>query len=179
MIIGLAGYARSGKDEVAKILVRDYGYTRIAFADSIREFILKINPILESGHRVGEVVKEFGWDIAKSKTETRRLLQETGVVARELFGQEFWVEQALKKIGYETNVVFPDVRFKNEMVVLRQLEGKIFRVMREGVGPVNAHISESQIDDSYYDGYIPNNGTLEELEEYVHTFMKPYANKII
>jgi dephospho-CoA kinase len=103
----LAGYARSGKDEVAKILVRDYGYTRVAFADSIREFVLKVNPILETGYRVGEIVKEFGWDVAKSKMETRRLLQEVGVVARELFGEEFWVEQALKKIGYETGKDIP------------------------------------------------------------------------
>ena len=50
MIIGLTGYARSGKDTVAKILVDNYGYKRIAFADKIRELLVEINPILENGH---------------------------------------------------------------------------------------------------------------------------------
>lgn len=179
MIIGLAGYARSGKDEVAKILVKNYGFRRIAFADPIREFVLRVNPILESGHRIGELVKEFGWELAKSKDESRRLLQEVGLVARDMFGPNFWVDLAVKNISFGERVVISDVRFKNEMTVIRQLEGKTFRVLRDGVGPVNAHISETEIDDSYFNAYIPNNGTLEELEAYVDTLMKPYANKVI
>lgn len=179
MIIGLSGYARSGKDEVAKILVEKYGYKRMAFADPIREFVLKVNPILEDGHRIRELVEEFGWDVAKAKPETRRLLQETGVVARELFGQEFWVEQLIKHIGYETDIVIPDVRFKNEVSMIRQLEGKVFRVIRTGVKPVNAHVSETELDGAYFESYIPNEGTLEDLEAYVVNLMRPHANQIV
>ena len=40
MIIGLSGYAQSGKDEVAKVLVEDYGYKRVAFADKIKAPLL-------------------------------------------------------------------------------------------------------------------------------------------
>ena len=36
MIIGLSGYARSGKDTVAELLVLNYGFKRVAFADGIR-----------------------------------------------------------------------------------------------------------------------------------------------
>ena len=32
-IIGLSGYARSGKDEAAKVLVEELGFPRVAFAD--------------------------------------------------------------------------------------------------------------------------------------------------
>jgi len=179
MIIGLAGYARSGKDEVAKILVKNYGFRRIAFADPIREFVLRVNPILENGYRIGEVVKQFDWEIAKKQDESRRLLQEVGLVARDMFGPNFWVDLAIKDIKFGENVVISDVRFKNEVAAIRQLEGKIFRVMREGVGPVNGHISETELDDVYFNAYIPNNETLEDLENYVDTLMKPYANKII
>ena len=38
-VIGLTGYAQSGKDTVASILVEKYGYRRIAFADKIRDFL--------------------------------------------------------------------------------------------------------------------------------------------
>lgn len=179
MIIGLSGYARSGKDEVAKILVNKYGYTRVAFADSIRDFLLRVNPILENGKRLNESVKEFGWDITKSQTETRRLMQETGVVAREMFSEDFWIAQALKKIGFQDRVVISDVRFKNEMYAIRQLEGKTFRVIRTGVGPINSHVSENDLDGAYFDAYIPNEGTLEDLEAYVTNLMKPHANQII
>jgi hypothetical protein len=179
MIIGLAGYARSGKDEVAKILVNDYGFRRVAFADAIREFLLRVNPILENGNRLNETVKEIGWDLAKSRDETRRLLQEVGVTARDMFGQDFWVGIALKKLEFQSRIVVSDVRFKNEVYAIQQLEGKVFRVMREGVGPINNHVSETEIDDVYVNGYIPNNGTLEDLQEYVHNLMRPYANKIV
>jgi dephospho-CoA kinase len=39
MIIGLTGYAQSGKDTVANILVENYGYQRVAFADPIRALL--------------------------------------------------------------------------------------------------------------------------------------------
>ena len=179
MIIGLAGYARSGKDEVAKILVENYGFTRVAFADPIRQFLLRVNPILESGHRVGELVKEFNWNIAKSKDETRRLMQEIGVAAREMFGEDFWVNLAMEEAHFHENVVITDVRFKNEIASIHNMNGKIFRVMRDGVGPVNNHISETEIDTATVDGYIPNHETLEDLKEYVNQLMSSYANKVI
>ena len=46
MIIGLTGYAQSGKDTLANILVENYGYTRVAFADKIREFLYEVNPMV-------------------------------------------------------------------------------------------------------------------------------------
>lgn len=179
MIIGLAGYARSGKDEVAKVLVNKYGFTRVAFADPIREFLLKINPILDDGHRVEDFVKEFDWNIAKAKPETRRLLQDIGITAREMFGEDFWIGLALRKMEYKERVVVTDVRFRNEINAIHTLEGKVFRVMREGVGPVNGHISETDVDNAYVDGYIQNNGTLEDLEGYVDQMMSSYAYKIV
>ena len=42
VIIGLSGYAQSGKDTVANILVQHYGYKRVAFADKIRECLFAL-----------------------------------------------------------------------------------------------------------------------------------------
>jgi dephospho-CoA kinase len=78
VIIGLSGYARSGKDTVAELLVLNYGFKRMAFADGIREALSALNPILHDGMRLNEVVKEYGWELAKSKDEVRRLLQVLG-----------------------------------------------------------------------------------------------------
>lgn len=162
-IIGLSGYARSGKDTIAKILVEDYGYTRIGFADSIREFLLGINPILSDGHRLGEIVKFYGWEIAKAQTEVRRLLQETGTVARSLFGESFWIEMLLSKVGPEDKIVIPDVRFSNEAHMIQMLGGVVWRVSRPGVGPINSHISESDMESYEINATIDNSGTIEDL----------------
>lgn len=165
--IGLTGYAQSGKDTVAKTLIEEYGYKRVGFADPIRDFVLKINPILHDGRRIGEWVKEFGWDITKAQTEARRLLQDTGMVAREMFGEDFWVELAVSNIEPTDKVVITDVRFKNEADMIRMMGGKIFRVTRPGVGPVNGHVSESDMDEYSVDHVIVNDGGLDNLRDQV------------
>lgn len=45
-LIGLSGYARSGKDEAAKVLVEEFGFKRIAFADKLRDFLYALDPIV-------------------------------------------------------------------------------------------------------------------------------------
>lgn len=170
-IIGLSGYAQSGKDTVAKTLIEEYGYKRIGFADPIREFVLKINPILYDGRRLGEWVKEFGWEITKAQTEARRLLQETGMVAREMFGEDFWVSLALSDINYSDKVVITDVRFTNEAHMIKMLGGKVWRIVRPGVGPVNSHVSESDMDSYEVDNVILNDSSLEDLQDRVRKLL--------
>ena len=97
MIIGLSGYARSGKDEVAKILVEEYGYTRAAFADKIREFLYETNPQI-GGNRLQHLIDTYGWEVAKSQPEVRHLLQSIGVGARKLLGDDIWIYQILKNL---------------------------------------------------------------------------------
>jgi dephospho-CoA kinase len=61
MIIGLTGYARTGKDTVASVLVKDFGFERIAFADPIRELLYELNPKV-NGIYLREMVEEHGWE---------------------------------------------------------------------------------------------------------------------
>ena len=174
MIIGLSGYARSGKDEVAKILVEDYGYKRIAFADKIRELLLETNPLIKDGFRVESVVGAYGWEQAKVLfPEVRKLLQDLGVGARKTFGDEFWIAQALKQIHFEDNWVITDVRFTNEADRIKQYENsQLWRVKRPGVEPVNSHISERDMDGYNVDKILKNEGTLEDLRTLVHNRME-------
>ena len=67
--IGLVGYSQSGKDTVADILVKNYGYTRVAFADKIREFLYGLNPMVAcspTGY-LQDLVNLVGWDAAKQR----------------------------------------------------------------------------------------------------------------
>jgi len=164
MIIGLTGYARSGKDTVAKVLVDNYGFERIAFADPIRELLLRINPILNNGYHLNEHVREFGWELAKSRTEVRRLLQDLGVGARDILGADIWVTTALKKMSNTNkNYVITDVRFQNEASTIKVANGVLWRVERPNVSAVNNHVSESELSEHPVDITLLNNGTIEDL----------------
>lgn len=174
MIIGLSGYAQSGKDEVAKVLVEDYGYKRVAFADKIRELLLETNPLIKDGFRVESVVSAYGWDQAKVLfPEIRSLLQNLGVGARNTFGELFWVHHALHQVHFEENWVITDVRFINEADTIKKFDNaQLWRVKRPGVEAVNPHISERDMDGYQVDKILTNGGTLDELRELVHKRME-------
>ena len=173
MIIGLSGYARSGKDEVAKILVEDYGYKRVAFADKIRELLLETNPQVKDGFRVESVVGAYGWDKAKVLfPEIRNLLQRLGVGARNTFGDEFWVSQVFHSMDKTSDYVITDVRFENEAMMLKLMGGQLWRIKRPGVEPVNNHVSEHDLDGYKVDKILKNEGTLEELRTLVRSRME-------
>jgi hypothetical protein len=157
MIIGLSGYAQSGKDTVAAHLEGNHDFNCIAFADPIKALSLRINPAL------AEVVYAYGWDVAKARPEHRRFLQELGVGARELIDEDIWINKALSSMTDGDHYVITDVRFQNEANALKAIGAQIWRVERAGVKAVNDHISEHDLDNWEFDAYIPNNSTLEDL----------------
>ena len=181
MIIGLSGYAQSGKDSVASILTSKYGFERVAFADAIRSILWEMNPIVkDSGFTVQGVVTAYGWDKAKIMFgELRRLLQELGVSSRHTLGEDVWVIAVLRKLNDKNkNYVISDVRFENEASIIKQLEGNLWRIKRPGVEAVNAHVSESEMDGYKVDQILHNGGTIEDLELLVQQRMDALlANK--
>lgn len=173
MIIGLSGYARSGKDEVAKILVDNYQFKRIAFADAIRDCVYILNPYLHVGLRVADLVDDYGWEVAKSNAEVRRLLQVFGTeVGRRLLSDNVWIDKVFKQIYDLKDYVIPDVRFLNEAKAIHHADGEVWRVNRDGVVAVNNHVSESSMDDFICDHIIDNNGSLDDLKNQVVTLMQ-------
>jgi len=164
MIIGLSGYAQSGKDTVAELLCLNYGFKRISFALPMRDAIYTLNPIVEGGNRVADLVDEYGWDVAKANPEVRRLLQVFGTeVGRNLFGENFWIDQAFKRAEEYERVVFSDVRFPNEARAIQQRGGDLWRINRHNHQPVNGHTSEHAMDNFMFKHVIYNDRTLDDL----------------
>jgi hypothetical protein len=183
MIIGLSGYAQSGKDTVAKILVEKHGYKRIAFADPIRKLLYEMDPLIPKGYgesiinyRLQDMVDTYGWDKVKVDfPEARRLLQDVGLGARKLFGDTFWIYQALSDVAPQDKVVVSDVRFVNEAKWIQDFKGQIWRVKRVGTSAVNEHVSESELDGYRVDQIFVNNGTVEDLKVLIQTRMRSYS----
>ena len=171
MIIGLSGFARSGKDTVASFLPN---YSRRAFADKLREAIWRLNPTLEGGMRTQEMVNLLGWDKAKTDfPELRRLLQIIGTeVGRQMIDEDLWVKLATDELEPEDRVVFTDVRFPNEASMIKALGGKVWRVNRPGVEALNSHSSEHSMTSWNFDLVIENDGTFEDLRQKVLLALK-------
>lgn len=133
MIIGLNGEAGAGKDSVASVLINNFGYTRIAFADSLKEFAYALNPLVEGNIRVADVVDEIGWDEAKHKyPSVRKLLQDVGVTMREQISEDVWIRAAYGKIADAPtgDIVFTDLRFLNELQFLMGQNAVVVKVER-------------------------------------------------
>lgn len=182
-VVGLTGYAQTGKDTVGQILTGHRGYTRFSFADNVREAVYRLNPIIDHwcsgslGHAepeawtVQQLVDHYGWDHVKVHyPEARRLLQVMGTeIGREMFGYDSWIKMTGRQVQDHTEhggrVVFTDVRFQNEADYIRSAGGIVVRVEREGTGPVNDHASDRI--DFPADLTIQNNGTIGELTDLV------------
>lgn len=167
MIIGLTGYAQSGKDTVANILVDKYGFKRIAFADRLRNVVYDINPMI-GGEPLKIKVDVEGWDKAKQHPEVRRLLQTTGLAIRTHVGEHSWIHAAFNDMSGSNKIVITDVRFTNEADEIKSFEGsQIWRIKRLGVDAVNRHVSETQMESYNVDQTFDNNGTIDELAELI------------
>lgn len=183
MLIGIGSKARTGKSAAAAALVRDLGFTRVSFADPLKELALEADPIvypqpplqnMQNHNRLNWVVRgKGGWEEAKdSFQEVRRFLQALGVGARKVFGEDFWVDQAFRRAEGHANVVIPDVRFPNEAAAIRLHGGYLIRIDRPGQRG-SLHESETALDEfTDWDFIVSNDATLADLEREVVDFVK-------
>lgn len=174
IILGLTGRAGCGKDTVADILVRDRGYTRIAFADPLRAMAYDLNPIVDwhdrDAVRLKTVVDRDGWDIAKRiYPEVRGILQRIGTdVVRNHVSLTFWVDKGMDAIATgreDQKWVVTDCRFPNEAAAISEC-GWILEIVRPGLEALpGGHASEFGVPAELIDFTIENKGTIEELAQ--------------
>lgn len=166
ILMGISGRKRHGKDTFAARLVERHGFTRVAFADPMREMALALNPIISEGWRLAALVETFGWEEAKANREVRRTLQRLGTEAgRGVLGDSIWVDTAMRharRLG--DRVVFTDCRFPNEADAIRDAGGQVIRVNRPAFpDDGDPHPSETALDRYPFDDLVLNDGTVEEL----------------
>lgn len=165
-VIGLSGYAQSGKDTVGNIIARLYGHRRTSPSDVLREFLYAQDLFLPDGQRLNDLVDEVGWEEARRQEPWIRVLQQhTGTEAgRNILGPDVWTRVMFKRYTAGGLIVDSSVRFENEAANVKAAGGVMLRVIRPGVRPVNSHASDTALDHYAFDDIIVNDGDLLDLE---------------
>jgi len=192
-IIGVCGLIGGGKGTVADILVKDHGFEKVSFADSLKDMIAAVfgwpRHLLE-----GDTAESREWREQRDDWWAERLnlpwltprwvLQFWGTdVCRENFHEDIWIaslENKLRKVvngSFEyNNIVIPDTRFPNEINLIRRLGGEVWAVQRgdypdwmvnllkHGEEPHDIHPSEWSWVNANMNHVIKNDGTIEDLQ---------------
>lgn len=205
MIIGLVGLIGSGKGTVAEIL-RDQGCQTDSFAAPLKDATAAIfgwprdmlEGDTEESREYREQVSPFWAERLGIENFTPRLaLQLLGTeVLRDTFHENIWTDSLERRASTATApVVVSDVRFPNELDVIKRTHGVVVRVVRGDypewwnyAADANAgnkearvmmetkfahvHRSEWSLAGSDVDYVIKNNGTIEELRNKVEVLYK-------
>jgi hypothetical protein len=179
VLITCTGYARSGKDAFADQLVSHHNYVKLAWSDPLCKLALVIDPLLEVGktlfffarhERLSSIVSRLGWTDAKTIPSVREFLQRLGTEGvRECLGEDTFVTAVIREVKEHLkngrNVCITNSRFANEAQAVVDLGGTVVRVHREGVGPVNGHVSDQGDAFQHATFDVHNDGTVEDLAE--------------
>ncbi len=190
MIIGICGLIGSGKGSAADILVEEHNFTKISFADKLKDGVAsvfnwdreKLEGDTDSSRAWREEPDKF-WSKEVGKPITPRLvLQLFGTdCMRDGFFDGIWVSVVKQHLLHDTtkDYVIPDVRFPNEANMIHSLKGQVWQVKRGadpvwfrmyqdiGVEPKDVHASEWRWANVKFDGIISNNGTFDDLKNQV------------
>ncbi len=194
MIIGINGYAGSGKDTVGEIIrmqqpkenweIKKFagklkevasiilGIPKTMFED--QEFKKKNLPQMWSDHGLPMTVRDFlqrlGTDALRQglhpNTWVNALMMEYKEVC--FAGKD---SEGADLFSYP-NWVITDCRFPNEAIAIKNAGGIIIKVNRPGVTAVNAHPSEVELDHWHFDYVIENDEGISELKHQVRDILK-------
>jgi hypothetical protein len=155
MIIGLSGLAGSGKDTVASFIAEKHEFDRVSFAGALKDATAAVfswpRELLEGDTNESRDWREqvdtywsakFGYAVTP-----RTILQQFGTnVCREHLNDNIWIYCVEKKLQENNknklNTVITDVRFPNEIKMIKQAGGKCFHVKR-GPEPKWWHLAKA------------------------------------
>jgi hypothetical protein len=102
----------------------------------------------------------------------REVLQVMGTdVFRQMFFQDIWAQAPFRKQYSQDVVLLADCRFPNEKEATEGNGGIVIRLERD-TGMIDKHPSETALDGYQFDYSFNNNGTLEELENFLKSVLR-------
>lgn len=167
MLIGLCGVAGAGKTEVGSVLIREANFNRVKFADPLKNMIRTM--LRDIGHTDEDVERYVEGDLKESVVDgigvtARHLMQTLGTEwGRKQAAEDLWLRLWAGKAERFDRVVVDDIRFSNEVEMIRSRGGEVWQIVRPGAAPQAgvSHISERL--EVSADRVIVNDGDLDQL----------------
>lgn len=170
-VIALNGAAGSGKSEVARILVHEYGFEPVKFANPLKSMLRSfyedagLTDPHEVERRMEGDLKEEPCPYLLGKTP-RHAMQTLGTEwGRDLIAPTLWVTAWASRVASIPGpVVVDDCRFVDEARCVNQANGQVWRIIRpDNPKAVSGHVSECSLHESLVDVVVFNKGTLDDL----------------
>ena len=201
MIIGICGLIGGGKGTVGDILVEQYGFKKLSFADKLKDAVADmfdwdrelLEGITDKSREWREQRDDFWSKETGRKITPRLVLQEFGTdCMRKGFFDGIWVSMVKQEIMQNPtqNYVIPDVRFPNEGKMINALGGNVWRVRRGddpvwlrmyediGVEPKEVHQSEYMWCSIDHSVIIENNSTMDYLKNLVASHLASTSSQL-
>lgn len=181
MRIAFCGKARAGKTTAADILAGKFVFTKISFAEKLKQDMARALALLDAEYYPGNPPSEHLMTHYKNmqdpakKHQYRDFLQNYGQWRRDYYAEDFWLQVVDRQIkeSPDANFVLDDLRHFNEADFLRERGFILVRVDRKDSGLKGAqaeHVTEKNADLIKVDAIISNNldfnslaNTLDEL----------------
>ena len=201
MIIGICGLIGGGKGTVGDILVEQYDFKKLSFADKLKDAVADmfdwdrelLEGITDKSREWREQRDDFWSKETGRKITPRLVLQEFGTdCMRKGFFDGIWVSMVKREImqNPNTNYVIPDVRFPNEGKMINALGGNVWRVRRGddpvwlrmyediGVEPKEVHQSEYMWCSIDHSAVIDNDKTMDYLKNLVASHLASTSSQL-
>lgn len=168
-LIGITGLAGSGKTTASQTLCEN-GYCRESMAKILKDMLTVLGMDYE---QLYGNAKELPSTILCGQTPRwamRSLGTEWG---RNLIGENIWVNAMEMKLRLYwianpyAKFVIDDIRFPNEVEMVKRLGGELWAIFRPGLNFDTSHVSESSVLTLQYDKEIQNVGSLDDLKQRV------------
>jgi len=182
-VIAICGENRSGKDVLANYIAHKYGYTRLAFAQPLKnivKIIFDFNDIQVGIDDINCNGTEKDTIDARWGISPRHALQFFGT---EIFqnniqqlipniNKDFFANTLMNKIKENNTYVISDIRFLHEYEKLKSHDLTIIRVIRPNdFSNTDNHVSEQEFKKIPFDIEIVNDST---IDNYIQKYNEKY-----
>jgi len=173
----LSGWAGSGKDAAASILMDELGFQRFAFADPLKHETARLTGI-PLKHFYEPQLKDKPIEFENKTTTPRTLLIRHAAEAREKYPNIYanMIADTIQRAGSK-RVVISDWRYRNEYEVCRTFFEQVIRIRITRPGVIQSpDPSEHDLDGEPVDIEINNGGSLGMLRSTLKELLRPYLS---
>lgn len=186
MLIGFSGRKKSGKTTLANELI-DQGFQIASFAAALKEYVAKLynwdietlknqvqkeeilkDPVYWNEDKCKELSEIIGEEIVWSQKNNvfysrRDAMQYIGTEVLREHEPDFHINE-FKKRYTNGDFVCDDVRFPNELELIKEINGKVYHIVRPYHWEYSNHSSEISLNRLNSDLNILNDKTLEDFK---------------